>query len=149
MTAAATERPLPGTAVLAAVIAGALVGAATGAMIIAAGDVDPSYSSPDTRSAGLVTVGAMFGAGPGGFAGLLVGVVVWKLDHLLVRRFSFIGRSVIEGVLIAAFTIISTSLVLWDWPAGTIGLVTLAGTLFAAALSAAYFAWCYRRYRKS
>lgn len=143
------DRSLPGTAVFAAVIAGAVVGAVIGALAIAFDVGDPSYSGPDTRSAGLAAIAAMIGAGPGVLAGLLVGLGIWKLDYLLLRSSSFFWRSVIECVLIAAFTILCSSLAFRGLPAGTIAMVVLGGALVALALSAGYFAWRYRRFHET
>ncbi|TDK25831.1 hypothetical protein E2F48_11445 [Arthrobacter crusticola] len=116
-------------------------------MTIAIDAGDPSYAGPDSRSAGLGLIAAIFGAGAGSLAGLLVGVIVWKLDRFLAGRFSSSWRSVIMGALIATFTGVTAAVVFRDLPAGTVIFLGVFGALFALVVSLSYFSWRFRHQR--
>lgn len=133
------NKPLPGTAVFAGLILGAAVGAVIAVLSLVIG------IEPAARIAGLEMIAAMVGAGAGGLAGLILGVVVWKLDHFLFPQLSFVARSTIECALITAVTGFTTAWAFWGLPPGTMAARISSGSLFALAVSAAYFGWRYRK----
>jgi hypothetical protein len=133
------NKPLPGTAVVAGLFLGAAVGAVIAVLSLVIGT-----ELPDSM-AGLRLYAGMIGACAGGLAGLILGAVVWKLDHLLFPQLSFVARSAIECALITAVTGFTTALMFWGQPPGTMAARISSGSLFALAVSAAYFAWRYRK----
>jgi hypothetical protein len=133
------NKPLPGTAVFAGLVLGAAVGAAIAVFTFVVGAELPA------NMAGLTIIVGMVGAGAGGLAGLILGAIVWKLDHFLFPQLPFMARSAIECALITAVTGFTTALTFWGQPLGTIAARVSFGSLFALAVSAAYFAWRYRK----
>jgi len=133
-------KPLPGTATFAGLVLGAVVGAAIAVFSFVVGSEIPA------SMAGLAIIVGLVGAGAGGAAGLILGAIVWKLDHFLFPQLPFMARSVIECALITVVTGLTTALTFWGQPPGTIAARFTFGSLLALAASAAYFAWRYRKH---
>jgi hypothetical protein len=133
------NKPLPGTAVVAGLFLGTAVGAVIAVLSLVIGTELPA------SMAGLRIYAGMIGACAGGLAGLILGVVVWKVDRLLFPQLSFMARSTIECALITVVTGFATVWAFWGLPPGTIAARVASGSLFALAVSAAYFAWRYRK----
>lgn len=133
------NKPLPGTAVFVGLILGAAVGAVIAVLSFVIGTELPASMD------GLRIYAGMAGAGAGGLAGLILGAVVWKLGHFLFPQLSFMARSTIECTLISAVTGFTTAWAFWGLLPGTIAARVASGSLFALAVSAAYFAWRYRK----
>ncbi|WP_026551375.1 hypothetical protein [Arthrobacter sp. H20] len=134
------SRPLQGSSVGFAVLLGASVGAMVGGLSIIIGIGEPRDVVVDAEGMyGLAVFAGVFGAAIGAIAGLLVGLALWKLDHLLITKFGYLARSTIECCLVTSATGLASAAAFTGLAGGTVALMGTVGAGLALVVSAGYF----------
>lgn len=139
MSTSISPSSLPPSAVAFGLVSGIAVGATIGAASIVLGISEPPELALEGRSLGLAMVASFFGGWVGAAGGLVLGLVIWRLDAVLVRWLPYWRRSLIEASIITAVTGISASVVYTGLSPGLVVRIGLVGALCGAAAAALYF----------